>query len=193
MICDDYVKLCKPGTCMAMQSKAWMTTSHYKKFLSFFKRFILSEIYLTNRHLLILDGHRSHVTFEAIEQVKEFGLDMITLPFHTSHAFQPLDAACFKPFKTTFKKERDITMVRRNYKKPNRITLARWVDKTLDLAITRKKSCQGSKLHGFGHLTLRPWIQNLALILYIHCKIQLRKKINQNRWMVNKTGQNIQL
>jgi len=40
---------------------------------------------------------------------------MITFPSHTSHAFQPLDAACFKPLKTTFRKERNITMVRRNY------------------------------------------------------------------------------
>jgi hypothetical protein len=52
---------------------------------------------LTNRHLLILDGHGSHVTFEVIEQVNEFGLDMIPLPSHTSHAFQLVDVACFKP------------------------------------------------------------------------------------------------
>lgn len=31
------------------------------------------------------------------------GLDFITLPSHTSHTLQPLDVACFKPFKTTFK------------------------------------------------------------------------------------------
>jgi hypothetical protein len=113
--CDDYIQLYKLRTCMAMQSKAWMITSISKKFLSFFKRYILSGISLTNRHLLILDGHGSHVTLEAIKQAKKFGLDMITFPSHTSHAFQPLDAACFKPFKTTFRKERNITMVRRNY------------------------------------------------------------------------------
>ncbi len=56
---------------------------------------------LTNMHLLILDGHGSHVTFEAIEQAKEFGLNMITIHLHTSHAFQPLGVACFnisRPF-----------------------------------------------------------------------------------------------
>jgi len=31
---------------------------------------------------------------------------MITLPLHTSHALQPLDVACFKPFKIAFKKEK---------------------------------------------------------------------------------------
>jgi hypothetical protein len=76
---------------MAMQSKARMTTFLFKEFLSFLKKSIPSGISLTNKHLLILDGHGSHVTFEAIERTKEFGLDMITLPSHTSHALQPLD------------------------------------------------------------------------------------------------------
>jgi hypothetical protein len=88
--------------------------------------------------MFILDGHGSHVTLEVIEQAQEFGLDMITLPSHTSHALQPLDMACFKPFKTNLKKERDITMVRRNYIEPYKITLVRWVDKTLNLALTKQ-------------------------------------------------------
>jgi hypothetical protein len=100
---------------MAMQSKPWMIISLSKKILSFFKRCILNGISLTNRHLFILDGHGSHVTLEAIKQAEKFGFDMITFPSHTSHVFQPLDVACFKPFKTTFRKERNITMVRRNY------------------------------------------------------------------------------
>jgi hypothetical protein len=58
---------------------------------------------LTNKHLFILDGHGSHVTFEAIEQAKNFGSDMITIPLHTSHAFQPLDVACFKPLRQFLK------------------------------------------------------------------------------------------
>jgi hypothetical protein len=105
---------------MAMQSKAWMTTFLFKEFLFFFKRSIPSGITLTNRHFLILDGHGSHVTFETIEQAKEFGLDMITLPSHTFHAFQPLDVACLKLFKNDFKKEREATMVKKNYTKPNK-------------------------------------------------------------------------
>jgi hypothetical protein len=45
---------------------------------------------------------------------------------------------CFKPFKTTFRKERNITMVRRNYIELNKITLAGWVNKALDITFTRK-------------------------------------------------------
>jgi hypothetical protein len=106
--------------------------------LSFFKRFILGEVSLTSRHLFILGGHGSHVTLEAIEQAKEFGLHMIILPSHTSHALQPLDMACFKPFKTIFKKERDTIMVRKNYIKVDKITLVGWVNKALDQALTSK-------------------------------------------------------
>ncbi len=50
-----------------------------------FKKYVPSGVFLTNQHLLILDGHGSHVTLETIEQAQDFGLDMITLPSHTSH------------------------------------------------------------------------------------------------------------
>ncbi len=58
----------------------------FKEFLSFFKRFIQGGISQTNHDLLILDGHGSHITLKTIKQVQEFGLDIVTLPFHTSHA-----------------------------------------------------------------------------------------------------------
>ncbi len=75
--------------------------------------------------------HGSHVTLEVIEQAKEFGLNMVTLPSYTSHAFQPLDVACFKPFKSAFGKEKDATMVNNNYCKPNKITLVALADQAL--------------------------------------------------------------
>jgi hypothetical protein len=82
----------------------------FKEFLFFFERLILGEIFLTNKRLVIFDGHGSHVTLEAIEQAQIFELDMVTLPSHTSHTLQSLDITCFKPFKTTFKKEKNGTM-----------------------------------------------------------------------------------
>jgi hypothetical protein len=75
---------------------------------------------------VIFDGHGSNVTLEAIEQAQTFELDMDTLPSHTSHALQPLDITYFKPFKTTFKKERDRAIINRNYIKLNKIVLVGW-------------------------------------------------------------------
>jgi hypothetical protein len=76
---------------------------------------IPNGILLRNKHIYIFNGHGSHVTLQTIEQAQTFKLDMVTLPSHTSHALQPLDVACFKPFKTTFRKEEDTTMINRNY------------------------------------------------------------------------------
>ncbi len=97
-----------------------------------------SGMSLNNRHLLILDGHGNHFTLEAIEHAKKFGLDMITLPLHTSHALQPLNVACFKPFKTTLKKVKDAIMSRSNHMELDKITLARWVDQTLEQSFTKQ-------------------------------------------------------
>jgi len=59
----------------------------FKEFLFFFKKFVACGVFFTNRHLLNLNGHGSHVILKAISQAQDMGLDMITLPSHTSHAF----------------------------------------------------------------------------------------------------------
>jgi hypothetical protein len=52
-----------------MQKKAWTATFLFKEFFSFFKRLILTGMFPTNCRLLILDGHGSHITLQAIEYV----------------------------------------------------------------------------------------------------------------------------
>jgi methionine aminopeptidase len=49
---------------------------------------------------------------------------MVTLHSHTSHALQPLDVTCFKPFNTTFKKEKNTIMINKNYIELDKIVLA---------------------------------------------------------------------
>jgi hypothetical protein len=106
-----------------MQSKTWMMSFLFKEFLSFFKRSIPKDIFQSNLHLLVLDGHGSHVTLETIKQTQQFGLNMVTLPFHTPHALRPLDVRCFQPFKTTFRKERNNAMVKTNHYEAKKCTL----------------------------------------------------------------------
>jgi hypothetical protein len=57
-----------------------------QKILYFFKSFVPCGIFLTNFHLLIMDGHGSHVILKAMEQVQQIGLNIITL-FFTHHMF----------------------------------------------------------------------------------------------------------
>jgi creatinine amidohydrolase/Fe(II)-dependent formamide hydrolase-like protein len=56
-----------------------------QRVISLFNKSIASGFSQTNHHLLILNGHGSHVmTLETIKQAQAFKLDMIILPSHTS-------------------------------------------------------------------------------------------------------------
>jgi len=123
---------------MAMQKRAWMFSFLLKKFLAFFNKLVLSGLSITNQHLLILDGHANHVTLETIKHAQEFGLNMITLPSHTSHVLQPLYVFCFQPFKTTFKKFKDATFSKSNHIEPNKIIMIKWVNQAIDQCVTNK-------------------------------------------------------
>jgi hypothetical protein len=48
------------------------------------------------------------MTIDVVLKARKMGLDMITLPSHTSHVLQPFDVACFKPFKIAFKAYRNV-------------------------------------------------------------------------------------
>jgi hypothetical protein len=100
----------------------------FKEFFSFFKKFVLDGVSFINRHLLVSDGHGSHVTLKVVPQAQEMGLNMITLPSHTSHDLEPLNVFCFKPFKTTFRKAKNVMMSRNNHMELDKITLGGWVD-----------------------------------------------------------------
>jgi hypothetical protein len=57
---------------------------------------------------------------------------MFTLP---SHALQSLNESCFKPYKTTSRKERDNALVKSNHCELEKCTLLGWVDKDLNQAL----------------------------------------------------------
>jgi hypothetical protein len=53
------------------------------------------------------------------------------------HDLEPLDVSCFKPFKTTFRKVKDVAMSRNNRMEPDKITLDGWVDKVLEQSVQK--------------------------------------------------------
>jgi len=53
---------------MAMQKKTWLTSFLFKEFFTLFKKYVPGGVSITNQHLLILKGHGSHVTLEAIKK-----------------------------------------------------------------------------------------------------------------------------
>jgi len=92
-----------------IQIKAWMTCDLFMEWMHHFFSNVskMYDISPTRRHVLILNGHGSHVTKEIIKFAMSHGLDLVTLPSHTSHALQSLDVCRFKPFKQAFRDYRD--------------------------------------------------------------------------------------
>ena len=103
---QDYIVGCEEGAVMGMQPNAWMTRWLFESWISHFIECLRRGpgIDLNNRHLLVLDRHNSHNMLEVMKIAMQLGLDIISLPSHTSHALQPLDLACFAPFKSAFRK-----------------------------------------------------------------------------------------
>lgn len=135
---------------MSVQPKAWMTNILFQKWMLHFIHSVpeLYGISPTSRHLLILDGHKSHVSLDVIRIAKAKGLDLLTFPSHTSHAMQPLDVTCFKPFKQSFRAYRDKWTLDHPGQMPIKDDLAQWVSFALKRALSKENITKGFQVTG---------------------------------------------
>ena len=147
---QDYVKNYEEDAVMAMQPNTWMTKWLFHfwilHFIGTLKK--TTEINENNRHLLVLDGHNSHVTLEVVKSAMNSGLDIISLPSHTSHALQPLDVSCFKSFKQTFRQIRDFWTLLNKGRKVEKTTLCEWTFQALERSLTPKNIKSGFRKTG---------------------------------------------
>lgn len=84
---------------MNVQENGWITNEIFCDWLEHFKLNVPGGVSKDNKHLIILDGHCSHVSGGALDTCIRMGIDVMTFPSHTSHHMQPLDVSYFKPFK----------------------------------------------------------------------------------------------
>ena len=61
----------------------------------------------SQRRLLIMDGHSSHMTANLIVFCMQTSIDLLILPPHCSHVLQPLDISIFAPLKRALAEETD--------------------------------------------------------------------------------------
>ncbi|MCO5556253.1 hypothetical protein L7F22_009799 [Adiantum nelumboides] len=101
-----------------------------------------------SRHLLILDGHGSHVSLEVVASAHEAGIDIVTLPAHTSHKLQPLDVSIFKSLKGNFKKERAIWQLKIANSQATKGELASIASKAITLSLTKENIKAGFRATG---------------------------------------------
>jgi len=61
----------------------------------------------SQRRLLIMDGHGSHMTAKLVAFAMEHAIDLMIFPPHSTHALQPLDICLFGPLKRALARETD--------------------------------------------------------------------------------------
>ena len=59
-----------------------------------------------------MDSHDSHIAWDSVMYARDHGINIVTLPPHTSNKTQPLDVSVFAPFKSFFNKAADSWMLK---------------------------------------------------------------------------------
>jgi hypothetical protein len=73
---------------------------------------------------------------EVVYKAMAVGLDLLTLPSHTSHRLQPLDVSVFGPFKRAFKRYKDAWTLQHCGRGASKMVLAHWVSAALQKSLT---------------------------------------------------------
>lgn len=97
----QYIKDAPPGTVIKMRREsAYINSELFMEWIS--EHFIPRKS--PGKHLLILDGHASHMNCpNMLQKAYDNDIIILCLPSHTTHYLQPLDRVVFKPLKTYFK------------------------------------------------------------------------------------------
>lgn len=94
-----------PGTLQLVSDTGFINGELFLRWLDHFQTFCKSSV--DDPVLLILDNHSSHVSLAAVLKCRKLGINMLSLPPHSSHKIQPLDVNFFGPLKSAYAQECD--------------------------------------------------------------------------------------
>ena len=97
---DLLLKGSPPGTVGAASPNGWTDNTLFIQWLRHFIQH--TKCTKEEPYILIMDGHQSHKSLEAVELARDNGVIMVTLPPHCTHRMQPLDRTFFKSLKMTY-------------------------------------------------------------------------------------------
>ena len=131
----NYMRLSERGATQRMQRKGWVDSIHFMEWMDhFIHRINQGGAPPIERHLLILDGHKSYINLEVLMKAKYNGID---------NELQSLDKAYFKPFKVAFRAYRDVWNQKNHGMKRQKEGLVQWTSLAFQKALTRKNSLSG--------------------------------------------------
>lgn len=83
------------GTLKLYNESGYMTSDLFVKWIKHFIDHVRPTA--EKKALLILDGHSSHKSYQALQLAKQNSIVLLCLPAHCTHHLQPLDVAFFGP------------------------------------------------------------------------------------------------
>ena len=90
---------------LSATTKGYITKSRFHQYGVHFIKFLKHEGLANRKKLLIVNGHKSHLyNLSFYEAMRANGIEVLTIPPHTSHVLQPLDSIPFTQLKKTGKR-----------------------------------------------------------------------------------------
>ncbi|KAK7011209.1 flocculation protein FLO11 [Biomphalaria glabrata] len=105
---DSLMNGCVPASKGLCTPSGWTDSECFINWLKHFAAFVKPNP--NDKHLILLDGHHSHKTLEAINFARENGIELLTFPPHCTHKLQPLDRTFFKSLKSAYNASSDSWM-----------------------------------------------------------------------------------
>ena len=98
----ELMKGATPGAAGTVSDPGWSNGGVFRQYLEeHFLKFIPNRE--PDQHiLLLLDGHRSHITIGLLDWAKYHNIILFIHPAHTSHVLQPMDVLCYGPFQKMY-------------------------------------------------------------------------------------------
>ena len=88
-----------PGAGYSFSDHGWMMDTNFE---AWFRDVFVPQTQIRapgQPHVLVFDGHNSHLTYTTVLNAMNSNIDIVCLPPSTSHALQPLDVEVFKAVK----------------------------------------------------------------------------------------------
>ena len=90
-----------PGSIAFANGTGWFDGNIMVDVIDHFQQYVKSS--KENPVLIIWDNFSAHLDYRVVKKAKEYGMEIITLPPHTSHDLQPLDVSVFVAMKKYIK------------------------------------------------------------------------------------------
>ncbi|KAB0804365.1 hypothetical protein PPYR_01335 [Photinus pyralis] len=136
-----------PDSCIGSANRSgWMQEEDFLIFIKHFAKF--SKPSETNRVLLILDNHASHLYLPVIDFCRDNYITLLSFPPHTSHKLQPLDRGVYGPFKKFYNNSCDQWMKNNPGKRMTMYNIPSIAREAIQLAAVPKNITSGFRCCG---------------------------------------------